>query len=264
MVEARRGPGEGGGVGGVPFDVVTPFLSPALRRWLPPVVLALGAMQALSVALQLLLGLPELPWLCLPFFAGAGLLGLGAWGLYREAFWARGFALGAFLSSGVGGVWFLGIGAVLPASVLCMLILLSDGAPERFEQRPGFREAKGLTREGARRLFFVALGLGLGLPALLGSPLALVLFVSAPLPATLAALLGVAGLIGLMRLETWSFFAVGGALVALVVALVASVLAGRGLDAASGSLGVGGLLVALGPLAGPVLRALRGRADREP
>ncbi len=229
---------------------------PVVRAWLPPIVLALGALQAVSIGLQILLSMPELALLSLPFFGSAGVLGCGAWGLYQQSFWARGFAIGALLSSAIGGAWFVGVGAVLPASLFAMLILLSNDAPGRFEQRASFREQSGLSRQGARRLFQVGLGLGLGLPALLGSPLALVLFGAAPIPAALAACLGLLGLFGLTRLASFYFFAVCGALVAFVAAVVMTILSGRGVEPGGAALGVTGLLLALAPIVGPVWRAL--------
>lgn len=239
-------------------------IPPVVRAWLPPIVLGLGALQSVSIGLQILLGMPELALLALPFFGSAGVLGFGAWGLYREAFWARGFAVGALLSSAVGGMWFVGVGAVVPASLVSVLVLLANDAPGRFEQRASFREHTGTSRAGARRLFQVALGLGLGLPALLGSPLALMLFAQAPIPAGLAAALGLAGLFGLVRLKSFYFFAVCGALVAFVAAVVMTLLAGRGLEPGGAALATGGLLLALAPVVGPVARWLipRGTAGR--
>lgn len=188
------------------------------------------------------------------------MLAFGAHGVYREDFWARGFALGALLSTGVGGIVWDGFGLAMSSGLVSLLILLSDEAPGRFEQRASFRQRTGLSRDGARRIFLVSLGLGLGLPALLGSPLAIVLFQVAPIPATLAAVLACAGLVGLTRLASWSFFAIGASVVALAATIASVVLGGYSLEVASSGVAAVGLTMALTPLVGPVLRALRAPA----
>ena len=77
-------------------------ISPAARRIIPPIVLGLAALSSLVVAMQLLLLAPELPLIAASFFGAAAIQGVGAWGLYQQKFWARGFGVGALLSSGIG------------------------------------------------------------------------------------------------------------------------------------------------------------------
>ncbi len=235
-------------------------LPPIVRTHLPPLVLAMAALSSLSTGLQLLRAFPDLPWLGLSFFGAGALQGVGAWGLHAGRFWARGYAVGALIASGIGiGLWLTPFGISISASLLAVLILLADDAPGRYERRTAFLAQAKLDARGARRLFFVALGLGAGLQALLGSPLSIVLMLSAPLPTMLAAILAVAGFVGLTRLASWCYVALAGAVVSLAVAVVMSALAGReGHALVWGSLSAALFLAAMLPLTGPVMRHLRG------
>ena len=238
------------------------FVPPVLRRHLPPLVLGIAAITSVSVALQILLAVPELWWIAAAFLGSAALQGVGAWGLHRERFWARGYAIGALLSGGVGaGSWFTSIGLMVPASLIAIVLLLADDAPGRFERRRAFLELKTLDAAGARRLFYVGLGLGIGLPALLGSPLSVLLFAQAPIPATIAAGLGALGFLGLTRLASWCYFAILGAVVSLGVAVVMCVLAYSEVAAAWGCFCLAALFVASLPLARPVLSHLLSRHE---
>lgn len=232
---------------------------PYVRRVLPPLVLGLGALSSAVVAIQLLLMAPDYPLLAASFFGSAILQGVGAVGLWQLRFWARGYGLGAILSSGVGlGIWVGSSSIAIPASLLAVLLLISDEAPGQFERREAFLARKKLDRAAARRLFWVALGLGFGLPALLGTSLSIRLWVSAPLPTAIAAALGVLGFWGLTRLASWCYFAVAGAVVSLVVAVVMSALGGYSTAAEWGGLCAAILAASILPLTGPVWRHLRG------
>lgn len=235
------------------FDMVPP----PIRRWLPVLVLALAALSSFAVALQIFLALPELWWIAAAFLGSAALQGVGAWGLYRYRFWARGYAIGALLAGGVGvGAWYTSIGLVVPASLIAVIILVSDDAPGQFERRQAFLDRKKLDASGARRLFWVALGLGLGLPALLGSPLSVLLFTQAPVPSAIAAALAILGFFGLTRLAGWCYVALIGSVLSLAVAIVMCAMADAQVAVGWGSVCLLLLLGSSLPLARPVLRHL--------
>lgn len=233
-------------------------ISPAARRVIPPIVLGLSALSSLVVAVQLLLLAPELPLLAASFFGAAAIQGVGAWGLYQQRFWARGFGVGALLASGIGvGIWLTPSGVAMSATLLAVLLLVLGDAPGRYERRAAFLEQRKLDPRGANRLFWVSLALGVALPSMLGSSLSITLWLEAPLPFGIAVGLGLLGFVGLTRLASWCWFAIVGAAIALVVAVVFSVWDGYPYAAVWGAL----LAVSLGsaalPITGPVVRALR-------
>ncbi len=239
---------------------MTDWLPPELRRILPPAVLAGAAVSSLVVALQLLMIAPELALLSASFAGAAGLQALGAYGLIKGRFWARGFGVGALLASSAGaGLWLTSAGVALSSTLLAALILLGDDAPGRYERRAAFLDAKQLDGAGARRLFYVSLALGVSLTALLGSSLSARLVLGAPAPTLLAAGLGALGLFGLTRLASWCYFAIVGAAVSLVVAIAMCAL--EGLEGVGGGAVLAAAFAsATLPLTGPVVRALKGRS----
>lgn len=234
-------------------------IPPAVRRLLPPIVLGLAALSSLVVAIQLILLVPELPLLGASFFGAAALQGVGAWGLYQQRFWARGFGVGALLSSGIGvGIWLTPTGIAMSATLLSILLLVLGDAPGRYERRAAFLEQRKLDRRGANRLFWVSLALGVALPSMLGSSLSVTLWLEAPIPFGIAVALGLLGFFGLTRLASWCWFAIVGAAVALVVAVVFSVYDGYALSGAWAALLAAVVASAALPITGPVVRALRG------
>lgn len=232
-------------------------IPPAARRLIPPVVLGLASLSTLFAAVQFWLLAPEFPMLGASFLGAALLQGVGAYGLYQRRFWARGFGVGALLSSGIGvGLWLTASGIAISSTLLAVLLLVTEDAPGLYERRTAFLERRNLDRAGAKRLFWMGLGLGLGLPSLLGSSLSVSLMLGAPVPTALAAALGTLAFWGLTRLASWCYFALAGAALSLVVAVAMTMLEG-----ASGTWGMllaATLTAALLPLTGPVVRALRG------
>ncbi|MGE0789985.1 MAG: hypothetical protein AB7S26_30200 [Sandaracinaceae bacterium] len=229
-----------------------------IRLYLPPVILGLSAAGAAILAIQLFVLVPDLPLLAASFAMCAALHAIGVWGLLKGAFWARGFAIGAIATSGLGfGFVGLGGGVALPAGLVAVLLLLDGDAAGRYERRSLFLERKAIDIAGAQRLFLVALGLGVGLTLLLGSPLSLTLVLRAPLATSCAAAFGVLGFLGLSRLSSWCYFAIAAAAVSLVVAIVSSAWVGSSTLAMSVGAPLVAFLLTLVPLTGPVVRALR-------
>ncbi|MFK7991155.1 MAG: hypothetical protein AB8I08_34370 [Sandaracinaceae bacterium] len=228
-------------------------IPPAARRLIPPVVLGLASLSTLVAAVQLWLFEPLLG---ASFLCAALLQGAGAYGLYQRRFWARGFGVGALLSSGIGvGIWLTPTGIAISSTLLAVLLLVTDDAPGLYERRTAFLERRKLDRSGAKRLFWVGLALGVGLPSLLGSSLSVSLMLGAPLPTAIAAALGVLAFVGFTRLASWCYFALAGATLSMVVAVVLTMLDGAG--GAWGALLTATLAAAMLPLTGPVVRALR-------
>ena len=233
-------------------------IPPYVRRVVPTLVLALGALSSGALAIQLLLLLPDHPLFAASFFGAATLLAVGAWGLWNHRFWARGFGLGAILYGGVGvGIWIGYSSIAIPTSLLAVLLLVADDAPGRYERREPSSRRRSSTAARRDGSSGSASASAFGLPSMLGSSLSIHLLLHAPAPTVIAALLGVLGFWGLTRLATWCYFAIVGAGVALAFAAVSSTLDGFAEAGGWGGLCAALLLASTLPLASPIWRHLR-------
>lgn len=180
------------------------------------------------VTLYLLVGLnpPGPEWT--PAFLGLALCYLVAFvGLAAEWFWGRWFATGL----GWSGVMVAGLSMVLvgwmPALAiygglhgLIVLLLLGKRVSALYEQQDGWRQRLGMDDYGVARLRKTVTRAAASLPSLIlwalapkepGQGLVHAAFLVG------AAVLGIAGLSGLLRLRAWSVVAVAASAVALVV-----------------------------------------------
>ena len=141
-------------------------------------------------------------------------------------FWARWYALGLGLSGvavGVLGWWQNGldIGVILwgGGHALLTIALLGKGPASVFDGRKDWRERYRMDENAANRLGKAIMRAGASLPYLIVAGLAPKQSLGEALVGFAAVALGMAALVGLSRLRTWSLVAAAGAAVLAVVAV---------------------------------------------
>ena len=196
------------------------------------------------------------------YFALAGVYGLGFFAVVAGYFWARWYGIGLALFGAISaavGIWQLGpepLLLILGGSHLAAVVALSgDAMSGPFEGQEQWRARFHMDEHAVRRLGRSVMRAAFGLPYVL-------LYALAPKPGNalivLGAVLAVAGVAGLVRLRTWSIFALGGAGAALAatsaVAAFGGTCCGAGFAPAAGAVI---FAAAAAPFAAPLVRALR-------
>jgi len=205
--------------------------------------------------LYLLNGLVGPPPLA-PMFVGMAAIYLVAFfGIVACWFWARWYAMGVALSGVAMGVllaYQIGLEAFvifyLASHGLAALMMFGHGPVSAYEGRRDWRERWKLDDNAVNRLGRSVTRAGASMPYLV-----LVTLAPRDQGLALAALgLGLAGLVGLVRLRTWALAALASS--AAVVGVTAGFeVSFSPLDAMT----IGLLVLAILPFAGPALRALR-------
>ncbi|MBK7534626.1 MAG: hypothetical protein IPI49_04465 [Myxococcales bacterium] len=199
------------------------------------------------------------------YLALASVYALGFFAVVAGYFWARWYAIGVSLFGAISaavGMWQMGpepLLLILGGSHLFIAVALSGESMQGpFEGQEQWRLRFHMDDHAVRRLGRSVMRAAFGLPYVL-------LYALAPKPGNAlvfaAAMLAVAGVAGLVRLRTWSVFALGGAGVAMAVGGVMAMASGTGCSVGFAPL-AGALIftTAVTPFAAPLARALRGPA----
>jgi hypothetical protein len=183
-------------------------------------------------------------------------------GVVSGWFWARWYTLGlAFSGVGIALTlgWKVGLDPVVYVLGGCHLAiglgLLGDEAAAFYDGRKDWRERWKMDQNAVNRLGKAVMRAGASLPYLI---------IAGLVPkgmelGAVALVLGVAGIVGLVRLRTWGVLALGGAGIASAAHLGAADVSLSGSAGQAAMLAAALLLGAFVPFAGPIARSLRGR-----
>jgi hypothetical protein len=215
---------------------------------------------ALIYLLNGVVGPPQLA----PLFLGlAAVYGIGFFGVVACWFWARWYAMGVALSGASMSIMLAYQIGLEPfvlfyggTHALAALLMLGQGPVSSYEGRRDWRERWKLDDNAVNRLGRSVTRAGASIPYLVMAALA-------PREQGMAMIalgLGVAGVVGLVKLRTWSLAAFAGAAVA-IAAFAGFDMVGSSVTVFSGApwIAAGLLALAIAPFAAPVIRTLAAR-----
>jgi hypothetical protein len=208
-------------------------------------------------------------------FAGMALVyGIGFFSLVAGYFWARWYSIGVGMSGLITAVFSIiqiGMEPVLlfygGTHAFISLALWGTGMSSVFDGRKEWRERFHLDENATHKLGKSVIRLGISLPYVILYALAPRDGAGEAILAALAGVVAVSGLIGIVRLRSWGVLALAGG-TALIGASLVGLSCGSSVAAfgngyainvwAAGFAALFGLMLAIAPLARPLVRYLRG------